>query len=269
MTAAPVEIELKFALGATEADRMRSWMEGLPGAKSSNLFAVYYDTPDLALQANGFSLRVRRKGERHIQTLKRSRAGLFERDEWETDVPGPALDLAWIKAAALGETVDARRLGEAFTVEVERVEGVWDNGLARVEVSLDRGEVRSGHGRAPILELELELLAGDPNQLFVLARELLALAPLVLAFSSKSERGYALLGVRSNETDPLKTLSAAALQDDGVGLDAALRALRPGLPRELAARVQGLGESALGSPELPRLLLDLAAWRVDRAPADG
>jgi triphosphatase len=161
----------------------------------ARLHAVYFDTPNHALRDGGFSLRVRRRDDAYIQTLKhRAGGGLFERDEWETAVPGPDLDHAVLADTPAAAVVGDAPLAPAFVVEVERQVHKWIRGETRIEVSFDTGLITAGEHTEPVAEMELELLSGAPQALFDLARELLARADLTLSFESKAERGYRLAG---------------------------------------------------------------------------
>lgn len=192
--AAP-ELELKFELGAGALEALQGETFPLARATISQLHAVYFDTPGHALRDGGFSLRVRRKGETYIQTLKhRSGGGFFQRDEWEVEVPGPDLDLSALAGTPAVAAVGDAILEPAFTVEVERQAHVWTKGKARVEVVFDTGQIVAGDRREPIAEMELELLSGSPHDLFQFARQLQAEGALTLAFESKAERGYRLAG---------------------------------------------------------------------------
>lgn len=192
--AAP-ELEIKFQLGAGAVEALQGEAFPLDKASVSQLHAVYFDTSSHALRDGGFSLRVRRKGDTYIQTLKhRADGGLFERDEWEIAVPGPDLDLTALvdtpALAAIGEAT----LSPAFTVEVERRTHIWTKGSTRIEVVFDTGLILAGDRQDTICEMELELLEGTPQALFDLAGELQSKAALTLAFESKAERGYRLAG---------------------------------------------------------------------------
>ncbi|WP_293676587.1 CYTH and CHAD domain-containing protein [uncultured Phenylobacterium sp.] len=199
LTRAPVkaapELELKFQLGAGALEALRAESFPLESAQIAQLHAVYFDTPGHALRDGGFSLRVRRKGDTYIQTLKhRSTGGLFERDEWEREVPGPDLDLAALADTPVMALVGEAPLAACFTVDVERRSHVWSDDGAQVEVSFDIGLVVAGQRQEPIAEMELELMSGRPQALFALAHDLQAKASLTLAFESKAERGYRLAG---------------------------------------------------------------------------
>ena len=192
--AAP-ELELKFQLGAGAIEALQGEAFPLDKATVSQLHAVYFDTPDHALRDGGFSLRVRRKGDTYIQTLKhRAGRGLFERDEWELEVPGPELDLAALEGTPAKAAIGDAQLAPAFIVEVERRSHLRINGRAQIEVVFDTGLIVAGGRQEPIVEMELELLAGTPQDLFDLARALQSKAALTLAFESKAERGYRLAG---------------------------------------------------------------------------
>lgn len=193
-TAAP-ELEIKFQLGAGAVEALEGELFPADQAVVSRMHAVYFDTPGHALRNAGFGLRVRRRGERYVQTLKhRARGGLFERDEWETPVAGPDLDLDALAATPAHATLAGAPLSPAFVVEVERRAHVWSQGETRIEVSFDTGLITADTRSEPIAELELELLAGSPAVLFQLAHRLLGVADLTLLLESKAERGYRLAG---------------------------------------------------------------------------
>lgn len=192
--AAP-ELELKFHLGAGAVEALRARTFPLETSSISQLHAVYFDTPGHALRDGGFSLRVRRNGETYIQTLKhRAGGGLFERDEWETEVDGLDLDLAALEGSPAQAVIGVATLAPAFTVEVERRTHLVTQGHSQIEVSFDTGLIAAGERREAIAEMELELLDGAPNDLFALARDLQAATALTLSFESKAERGYRLAG---------------------------------------------------------------------------
>ena len=218
--AAP-ELELKFQLGAGALEALQGDAFPLEKAQVSQLHAVYFDTPAHALRDGGFSLRVRGAGETYVQTLKhRAGRGLFERDEWEFEVPGPELDLGRLQGTPAQAAIGDAPLAPAFAVEVERRTHVVVVGAARIEVVFDTGLIVAGVRQEPIAEMELELLAGTPQDLFDLARKLQSGAALTLAFESKAERGYRLAGhdgvaalkAQTSAVDPATTGATAFQQ---------------------------------------------------------
>ena len=94
------EVELKLEVPADSLYRLaRSPLLRAARKKSpkpATLVSVYFDTDKLELRNKGLSLRVRRIGRRHIQTIKRESgesAALFTRDEWEHPISGRHPDL--------------------------------------------------------------------------------------------------------------------------------------------------------------------------------
>ena len=89
------EVELKLEVPADSFYRLaRSALLRTARKKSSKpatLVSVYFDTANLKLRNKGLSLRVRRIGRRHVQTIKQETGGsdaLFARNEWEHDIAG-------------------------------------------------------------------------------------------------------------------------------------------------------------------------------------
>ncbi|MGE5095746.1 MAG: CHAD domain-containing protein [Betaproteobacteria bacterium] len=205
------EIELKFdvAPGDCEAIGRAPPLKGLR-ARGQSLHAIYFDTPDHRLARHGFALRVRREGRRWIQCLKRGRtgeAGLHARDEWEVARPDATIDAALFAGtpldAVLATAAARKRLRPIFTVEMHRTTWTTDvAGGGRVEVALDRGEVRHGARRSPVSELEIESLEGDPAAVFRMAEALLDHVALRPSAVSKAQRGYAL--ARGARPQPVK-----------------------------------------------------------------
>lgn len=189
------EIELKLDLDPAHLAAClahpvlaRSW-------KKRRLTATYFDTPDQALRAKGLSLRVRREGRRWVQTLKAGHAatgGLFDREEWEAEVPTGSLDLSALRDTPLAACLRGREaeLGPRFVIAVLRRSARLTIGDVTLDCAVDEGELRAGERRTGICEVELELVSGPAAALFGLARELADLPSLRISGLSKSERGY-------------------------------------------------------------------------------
>jgi inorganic triphosphatase YgiF len=215
------ELELKlvpFPVDAGEADF--ATLMGL-AAERVEQSATYFDTPNQYLRKHGWSLRIRSVGDRKIQTAKQGNtagAGIFSRSEWEEEVEGdtPIIDDDSPLAHFLGER--AERLRPSFTVETVRSKWPIREGHTLIEAVADRGEVKAGSRQMPFWEMELELIEGDPEDLFSVARRLTSQMPLRLGVQTKSDRGYSLLSDKSGpfkaESIPLdsKMTAAEALQ---------------------------------------------------------
>jgi adenylate cyclase len=198
------EIELKLAL-PEEAQRrfLRHPLLGQATDKQSfRLINLYYDTPRLKLRKRGIGLRLRAKGgpsHHWLQTVKcagQAAGGLSARPEWETPYSGnfdfSAIDdpavRAWLERAKLKSS-----LAPIFETNFLRV--TWSFAPApgtRVAVMLDRGWIAAAGQRQAISEVEIELIEGDPLQLFALAQLFAARIPLAPATLSKADRGCRL-----------------------------------------------------------------------------
>jgi len=197
------EVELKLEVPAHSLYRLARSPLLLAARKMSSkpatLVSVYFDTDKLKLRNRGLSLRVRRIGRRHIQTIKRESgesAAVFTRDEWEHQIGGRQPDLDVAQDAALGPVFGKnvrRSLKPIFETRVRRTVYPIQSGDSEIELTIDKGKVGAGRQSSPICEVELELKRGESAELFKLARMLAEEVPVQLAVKSKAERGYALI----------------------------------------------------------------------------
>lgn len=203
------EIELKLALVKGSLARARRAFGDVYFVET-NLKDVYFDTPDGALRRRGLVLRLRRDGDRWLQTLKATGSGhgvVPARGEWEVALPAhesaPALDLERFEITPLRVLLraglEADALVPVFRTCIRRRRGTLVHGDSSIEVALDRGELRAQvegrKRRQPVAEVELELKSGRPQDLLdvgiglVKERRGMTLVP---ALRSKAERGYGL-----------------------------------------------------------------------------
>lgn len=196
------EIEIKLSVEPRYARRLWGVLAPHHHGKpvSRRLFSAYYDTPDRRLQSGGVTLRLRREGNRWIQTVKGAgvaAGGLHRRSEHETEVPAQLPSFPAIIEAGFGKLVVDRQTREAlqvaFTTEFRRSSTlIRPRAGTIIEVSLDRGTIAAGERRDPICEIELELKAGETGALFDLALEITRGLPARLDNRSKAQRGYTL-----------------------------------------------------------------------------
>lgn len=225
------EIELKFACGP---DDLAAVLAAAPPGddETRELISVYFDTPDLALQKAGASLRVREHKGRRVQTLKRGQ-GLV-REEHEAAIEGLAPDPDLEPLPSL--LPQGATLRPAFNVRVSRRQRTFRYQGAEIELALDQGEVSGGDRQRPICEVELELKSGDPAALFALARELSAAAPLHLAFDGKAARGQALVA----GDDQMARKSQPVDLDKGATVAEAFRTVAGAALAQIAANAAAL-----------------------------
>jgi triphosphatase len=198
---ARAEVELKLLAPQGALEKLREAFVIVQHARNRGSFrrleTVYYDTPERLLFQHGMSLRVRRSGNRFIQTLKLlpTIGHPLARRQWEAPVDGGTPDLARLPADEVGDPV-TRLTNDAlmpvFATKVRRHARQLDLPDASVEIAFDEGTIEAGARREALSEIELELKSGNAGVLFDLGTQLLDAAPLKVGTRSKSERGYAL-----------------------------------------------------------------------------
>ncbi|WP_112662844.1 CYTH and CHAD domain-containing protein [Microvirga flavescens] len=198
------EIELKLEFAPRDVRRILrhsilAAAKALPH-RGGHLHAVYYDTPDHALEKAGLSLRVRQERGRSVQTIKaehKSHSLALDRAEWECLVESDAFDPAAAAgtplARFLSDPATRDRITPLFTVDTDRHAFLIERDSSQIEVAIDTAKATAADRAERFGEVELELKGGEPGTLFALARELAETIPLRLSLMTKSERAYALL----------------------------------------------------------------------------
>lgn len=230
---APREVELKLEIDPADLARLRELpiIRDAGQEKRETLRTVYFDTDRSDLRKAGVTLRVRRSGDRRVQTIKAAKfpaGGLFDRDEWETEVDHDDPDLGAAKGTALEPVIAKdrvrRRIRPVFVVETERTTYELAGATWAVDLTLDEGSVEAAGRRSLFCELELELRAGQLSRLFALARDLSASLPARLAIMTKAERGYGLLDDKPRRALKAKPSSLSRAMTAGEAFQAVARA---------------------------------------------
>lgn len=208
----PKEIELKLELAPASLPRLKQMrlVRALKApVRRRTEVSVYFDTDKHKLHKKGLMLRVRRIGDRYLQTIKATKNGnLFERDEWESEIAGEMPDLRLARGTALEPLLDARlrrQLKPMFETRVRRALYPVAKGERGFALTLDQGKIDTGARSAPLCEIEIEFERGNAAEAFNVARELTQGLPAQLAVKSKSERGYELLDC--DQGAPVKAVS--------------------------------------------------------------
>ena len=223
-----MEIEFKFALPAEQSDALQQAMQQ-GDWHSVPLVAHYFDTADGSLAASKAALRVRREGDRWVQTAKAIdlQRGPIVRLEHNVDlgpVQGDAVpqpDWRLHAEAPVGELL-ARALGDAplqptYGTDITRVVQRLRQGDSEIELALDMGQIvaRQADGQSaslPVHELEMELLSGQVADLGAVAADWVARHGLWLDTRSKAERGEQLM--RGAPAWPVVKAQAVVLGSD-------------------------------------------------------
>lgn len=238
------EFELKFAgapgdvAALPDSLFMRAIAPG--GGAWERLASTYYDTPASLLQGNRLSLRLREESGIRIQAVKRPKNGAaIDRTEYEREIkPGDPFP------AMVGEAeVDALlhlasdHISPIAATTVDRWSHIASYGASRIEIAVDLGRAESwteagAHVEAPLAEVELELIEGDPKDVFDLGRLLLANAPLRLSVTTKLGMARSLADGGPYAIGDAERLQLAPEQTAGAVLTHALAGL--------AARISSL-----------------------------
>jgi triphosphatase len=197
---AQLEVEIKLELPAPALRQFRKLpliRELAASAKRTAQVSVYFDTDKHKLRRQGLTLRVRRIGDRHIQTIKAAPgSNILVRNEWESEIAGEAPDLSQARGTALDPLATGkfrRKLKPQFETRVQRTVFSHERDGAVIELALDVGTIETGTASMRLCEIELELKRGDKAHLFDVARLVSRALPAQLALMSKSERGYRLV----------------------------------------------------------------------------
>jgi inorganic triphosphatase YgiF len=163
--------------------------------RATNIVTVCYDTQKRHLRKNGITLRLRRQGDKFLQTVKADAGAFPRRKEWEFEVDDNELDFAATKDTPLEPLLKKkvrRQLRPLFESRVRRtvIPLKWHS--SKIELGLDRGQFKAKRRHASISEAELELKDGKLGDLFAAARALAKAAPVQLGMLSKADVGYRL-----------------------------------------------------------------------------
>lgn len=198
-----IELKLRASAPALEQVLQLEWLQPLceGPAVTQRFFSIYYDTPELSLRQQGIALRVRQVGTQWMQTIKsrgQEQNGLSTRQEWEYPISEQHLDFSLLEDVTLQNFLQSettlQRIKPRFVTEFERqAQRLRCPEGTLLELALDRGEVRAAGRSTPIMEIELELLQGDPQPITRIGRCLQDSLAVVPESCSKAERGYRLL----------------------------------------------------------------------------
>ncbi|MEZ5649031.1 MAG: CHAD domain-containing protein [Burkholderiaceae bacterium] len=232
-----VEHEIRFRVPDTMADAVLAEMIRISGERAvTSLRAVYFDTAGRDLAAAGIGLRLRREGTDWVQTAKTASADGLSRLEHNLPRDEACLDLPAFAGRkgleALGDATALARLQDTlvavFETDIERRRTVvrtyaqGERGV--IEIAFDRGRLIAGGRRAPVCELEFELLGGDLDAIWAVAEPWVARFGLTALPAGKAERGHRLRSggappcvragdIHARPDDPVQHAYARAFDD--------------------------------------------------------
>ncbi len=243
-----IEFELKFsgpspAIAALPQSRFLRAMD--PGAgRWERLASTYYDTADRALERRGLSLRLREEAGTLVQAVKRPNGvGAVARTEFESEIASETAFPAKTGDADIDKLIAEHNgaLRPVARTTVDRWASVLGYGASKIEFAVDLGLAQSWNGNGPAIETplaeaELELVDGDPRDIFELGRLLADNAPVRLSARTKLETALLLardglygIGKEERLTVAPETTAADALQQTLGAIAARLANLQPAM----------------------------------------
>src|ERR1700722_20435835 len=144
-----IENEVKFEVSPGDLEKLTAARSLRPAdgqlAKHKYFVSTYFDTPKHVLRHNGVSLRVRRAGKKHIQTIKTAIDGIaLGRGEWESKIESNEPDFRAARGTALEPLLSKnirRDLDPIFATHIHRTLVPLRSGNGLVELALDQGHV--------------------------------------------------------------------------------------------------------------------------------
>src|SRR6516164_9659977 len=145
-----IETELKFRVPQRSLQILRH--RKIPGSSIGerseiDLRSIYFDTPKLKLKRHGLSLRVRKDGDKHVQTVKAAAPACFGRGEWETEIHDGFPDLGKARDTPLkqiGSKKLRRKLKPIFETAVHRTVVPVHTRRSEIELAFDSGNIKAG-----------------------------------------------------------------------------------------------------------------------------
>jgi inorganic triphosphatase YgiF len=240
-----VETELKFRIpGRNLKTLTKSQIAGgnVGERTESDLVSTYFDTGKYKLKRHGLSLRVRRDGEKQIQTVKRANAAQFGRGEWETEIGDDVPDLGKADGTPLEQFARKklrRKLKPIFKTSVHRITLPVRTKQSEIDLAIDLGSIKAGRRSSPVKELELELKSGRLIDLFRIAKAIERKSGAELDLQSKAERGYDL----ADGNDKHVVFAEAIELDSDMTVDEAFRAIARSAVRHFSGNADAVRNS--------------------------
>ncbi|WP_199611181.1 CYTH and CHAD domain-containing protein [Flocculibacter collagenilyticus] len=232
------EIELKFLVAPTDQDvvsQIQSVSADVLSHTVNKLSNTYFDTPERLLRQWDIGLRTREHEDKIEQTIKTAgqvTGGLHQRPEYNVPLSSrwPELVLfpenIWPNEANIEMLQD--NIEALFTTDFERTK--WHLRMpsgTEVELVYDVGDIRCGSDSQPINEIEIELITGNVDDVFVLAEQLNELLSVRLGFLSKAARGYQLS--EQWQTEPKKMMECVKLAPNDTVEQAFIKCIESGI----------------------------------------
>ncbi|WP_158589055.1 CYTH domain-containing protein [Alginatibacterium sediminis] len=226
------EIEIKFLCRGQQIDNLQQILSqwSVLEQQQLSLRNAYFDTPSMQFRKWKMGLRIRSSELENTQTIKTAGkviGGIHQRPEYNFSIDGDRPDLSlfndeiWPKSANI-ELMQSQ-LAVLFATDFVRQRWLIEFSNSTIEIAYDQGSIVVDQRSSAINEIELELISGNVDDLFLLADSVALLDGLRLSNVSKAQRGYAL-AAQSLPVLNAKTIASIPLQGfrDSQSVDKAL-----------------------------------------------
>ncbi len=225
------EIELKFLLSDNEVPLIpgliMQFAKTVKNKPAKNLKNAYFDTPNRELRALDIGLRTRCCDGDCEQTIKLAGqvvGGLHQRPEYNLPLDSTRPNLNAFKPNIWPHGMQVTAINDNLypifsTNFIRRTWLIETEQGSTIEVVLDKGEIVAQGQVEMISELEIELVEGERNDLFLLADHLVAMGGLRMGLYSKAARGYRLADnkpLTANKYIGVVTLNRHATQEQAL-----------------------------------------------------
>ena len=201
-----MEIELKYHIPDKETaeaiweNELFADVEEAGTRETLTIDARYFDTDSFDLARNEVAYRIRREGDHLVAALKwkgHTEDGLHVREELNVPVQDDTPDLDVFHQSSVGSEVCelAKDMELKSIVQTSCVRRRFriDTGTGIFEFSIDSGEIFTENGVQPINEVEIELFAGETEELLQIGRTLQEKYGLTEENRSKYYRGVHMI----------------------------------------------------------------------------
>jgi inorganic triphosphatase YgiF len=206
------KIQLRFSLALKPPEDLVRLVASTPNlitkkAKTVHFENTYFDTPDRLLRHNQLELLIQKKivsvnKIQWLQVLQSSNSSatvLHRTNQLSTLLSDGQLNFGFLHIAEMGlfnrkKSKRLEQLQPYLKTSFERTS--WSVKAAcgsQVSVALECGELIGNMQTAPIRELVLELLQGNPTSLFDVAHEIAQSVPMLLVYASVAERSTQII----------------------------------------------------------------------------
>lgn len=238
------EIELKFLV--PEA-KLRGLMRqvSVKSSQMTHMEAHYYDTTEHDLAKSGIGLRIRKEGNNWVQTIKAGGDGIAARLEHNTRLNHEQVqsmlaadhlmpDISIYKETPIEPALAefnlkklAKKLTRHYVTDIQRTTRILENDDSSIEIAYDIGTIIDGNDhnvRSAVQEIEFELIRGEINFLFEIAKVWCKRYKLCLSTVTKAERGGLL--IKGQDHSPAVEADLARLHiNDDISMPAFVRAV--------------------------------------------